>query len=279
MRSSVQTPSTSGRGQEQRHFSTRLRTPPSCTPHARICPTTPRPSPVAGARALRQKRQLVDTAAATSGRGDGGGNGGGVVLREVLTRPERVKLDTGDDSAFYDMPRFVKHVDVDFLDQVTELYRQRIPEGGAVLDLCGSWVSHLPAEVYYSKVVGHGMNAAELARNPRLEAFFVRDLNREPDGWPLVDQSLDAVLCCVSVQYLQQPERVFAEIYRVLKPGGVCIVTFSNRMFYTKARSSYGWARSIHVPCSHPLRYQTKSTPRYQRMTHISSHVYLCCIY
>ncbi|GIL54349.1 hypothetical protein Vafri_9917 [Volvox africanus] len=96
-----------------------------------------------------------------------------------------------------DMPRFVKHVDVDFLDQVTELYRQRIPEGGAVLDLCGSWVSHLPAEVYYSKVVGHGMNAAELARNPRLEAFFVRDLNREPDGWPLVDQSLDAVLCCV----------------------------------------------------------------------------------
>ncbi|GIL54348.1 hypothetical protein Vafri_9917 [Volvox africanus] len=146
-----------------------------------------------------------------------------------------------------DMPRFVKHVDVDFLDQVTELYRQRIPEGGAVLDLCGSWVSHLPAEVYYSKVVGHGMNAAELARNPRLEAFFVRDLNREPDGWPLVDQSLDAVLCCVSVQYLQQPERVFAEIYRVLKPGGVCIVTFSNRMFYTKAiaawRDASGFAR------------------------------------
>ncbi|GLI61477.1 hypothetical protein VaNZ11_003874 [Volvox africanus] len=236
MRSSVQTPSTSGRGQEQRHFSARLRTPSPCTAHPSICPTTPRPTPVAGARAVRQKRQLVNTAAVTSGRGDAGGNGGGggVVLREVLTRPERVKLDTGDDSAFYDMPRFVKHVDADFLDQVTELYRQRIPEGGAVLDLCSSWVSHLPAEMYYTKVLGHGMNAAELARNQRFEAYFVRDLNQEPDGWPLADQGLDAVVCCVSVQYLQQPERVFAEIYRVLKPGGVCIVTFSNRMFYTK---------------------------------------------
>jgi hypothetical protein len=34
---------------------------------------------------------------------------------------------------------------------------------------------------------------------------------------------------------MQQPERVFAEIYRVLKPGGVVIMSFSNRMFYTKA--------------------------------------------
>jgi len=33
-----------------------------------------------------------------------------------------------------------------------------------------------------------------------------------------------------------QPEKVFAEIYRVLKPGGSCIMTFSNRLFYDKAR-------------------------------------------
>ena len=32
-----------------------------------------------------------------------------------------------------------------------------------------------------------------------------------------------------------QPEKVFAEIYRVLKPGGSCIATFSNRLFYDKA--------------------------------------------
>jgi hypothetical protein len=55
----------------------------------------------------------------------------------------------------------VTHVDDTFLEKVTQLYRQRIPEGAAVLDLMSSWVSHLPPERRYSKVVGHGMNAAE----------------------------------------------------------------------------------------------------------------------
>ena len=43
------------------------------------------------------------------------------------------------------------------------------------------------------------------------------------------------MICTVSVQYLQYPERVFAEIYRVLKPGGICIISFSSRLFYQKA--------------------------------------------
>ncbi|EIE19047.1 S-adenosyl-L-methionine-dependent methyltransferase, partial [Coccomyxa subellipsoidea C-169] len=164
---------------------------------------------------------------------------GGAITREVLARSERSKLDRGDDRQFYDSPRLVTHVDDTFIEKVTQLYRQRIPKDAAVLDLMSSWISHLPPERRYSKVVGHGMNAAELARNKRLDSFFVRDLNAEPDGWALLDRSFDAVLCCVSVQYLQQPERAFAEIYRVLKPGGVCIVTFSNRLFYNKAIQ--GW--------------------------------------
>jgi hypothetical protein len=73
----------------------------------------------------------------------------------------------------------------------------RTHAGGAVLDLCSSWVSHLPKEVSYSRVVGHGLNAAELARNPRLDTFFVRNLNAEPDAWALADQSFDAVVMCV----------------------------------------------------------------------------------
>lgn len=83
------------------------------------------------------------------------------------------------------------------------------------------------------------MNAQELSRNPQLTQWFVRNLNKEPDGWALEDRSVDAVVCCVSVQYLQQPERVLAEVYRVLKPGGVVIITFSNRMFYTKAVAAW----------------------------------------
>ena len=86
----------------------------------------------------------------------------------------------------------------------------------------------------------HALNAAprppaQLSRNPRLERFFVRDLNAQPDGWALRDASFDAVICCVSVQYFQQPERVFAEVARVLRPGGVAVFSFSTRMFATKA--------------------------------------------
>lgn len=74
----------------------------------------------------------------------------------------------------------------------------------------------------------------QLARNKQLDEFFVRDLNKDPSNWSMADCSFDAVLCCVSAQYLQQPEKVFAEIHRILKPGGVCIVTFSNRLYSTK---------------------------------------------
>ncbi|KAK9832709.1 hypothetical protein WJX81_002517 [Elliptochloris bilobata] len=171
----------------------------------------------------------------------------GTVAREVLSRADRTKLDGGDDRHFYSAPRLVTHVDGEFLRRVTQLYRQRVPDGSAILDLMSSWVSHLPEEAKYARVVGHGMNAAELARNRRLDSFFVRDLNAQPDGWALADCSFDAVLCCVSVQYLQQPERVFAEVFRVLKPGGCCIVTLSNRLYYEKAirawRDGSGYAR------------------------------------
>lgn len=158
-----------------------------------------------------------------------------VVQREVLTPSERTKLDIADDVTFYDQPRLVHHTDEAFRRKVTQLYKQQIPANGAVLDLMSSWVSHLPNDVNYSLVVGHGMNAQELKKNRRLDRFFVRDFNRDPKKWSEQANTFDAVICCASVQYLQQPECVFAEILRVLKPDGVCIMTFSNRLFYSKA--------------------------------------------
>lgn len=155
--------------------------------------------------------------------------------REVLDQRQRGKIDLSDDRLFYSSPRMVHHLDGGFRAQLTQLFRERIPEGAAVLDLCSSWVSHLPPEKSYSRVIGHGLNAAELGRNPQLSEFFVRNLNTDPNGWAIADASLDAVVCTASVQYLQQPEAVFAEIARVLRPGGVVIMAFSNRMFYEKA--------------------------------------------
>ncbi|MEB3226490.1 MAG: class I SAM-dependent methyltransferase [Synechococcus sp.] len=155
----------------------------------------------------------------------------------ILSPAQRQKLDPSDDQLFYDYPRFVTHVDDHFIAQLTQLYEKLLPSDGRILDLMSSWVSHLP-DFAFQEVVGHGMNAAELAKNPRLDRYFVQNLNLNPQ-LPLEDASFEAVLMSVSVQYLQYPEAVFAEIQRVLTPGGVCIVSFSNRMFYQKAIAAW----------------------------------------
>lgn len=144
------------------------------------------------------------------------------------------KADPSPDAEFYAEPRFVTHIDDPAIAAVTQIYRQRLPPGGMVLDLMSSWVSHLPEDIRYASVIGHGMNAEELAANPRLSRWFVQDLNRDP-VIPLNDDSFDAACLCVSVQYLQRPVEVFRGVARVLRPGAPFIVSFSNRCFPTKA--------------------------------------------
>lgn len=144
------------------------------------------------------------------------------------------KLDPSPDAEFYDQPRFVAHIDDGAIDAVTGIYRDIFPTGGVLLDLMSSWISHLPEDVSYGAVTGHGMNAEELAANPRLSRWFVQDLNRDPI-LPLDSDSFDGASLCASVQYLQRPVEVFREVFRVLKPGAPFVVSFSNRCFPTKA--------------------------------------------
>lgn len=159
--------------------------------------------------------------------------------RIVLLRPEqRTKLDETEDTIFYSMPRLVTHVDANFIDRLTDLYRERLKPNTRILDLMSSWVSHLPDEIEFSYVEGHGMNEEELAKNPRLDGYFIQDLNQNPK-LPRSDEEFDAVLIAVSVQYLQYPEAIFSEIQRVLKPNGIVIISFSNRMFYQKAIAAW----------------------------------------
>ncbi|MDZ8184358.1 MAG: class I SAM-dependent methyltransferase [Nostoc sp. ChiSLP02] len=147
---------------------------------------------------------------------------------------DRLKLDDTDDRLFYAYPRFVTHVDEGFIQQLTDLYRDRLKPNTRIFDMMSSWVSHLPEEMEFSHVEGHGLNAEELARNPRFNRYFVQNLNENPQ-LPLPNEDFDAVLNCVSVQYIQYPEAIFSEIHRILKPGGVAIISFSNRMFFQKA--------------------------------------------
>lgn len=159
-------------------------------------------------------------------------------MKALLQSHQRTKLDPTSDTLFYEVPRFVTHVDESFIQQLTGLYRERLKPGMRIFDMMSSWVSHLPEEMAFEWIEGHGLNAEELAKNPRLDHYFVQNLN-ENDHFPLEDESFDAVLNTVSVQYLQYSEAVFAEMYRILKPGGIAIVSFSNRMFYQKAIAAW----------------------------------------
>ncbi len=121
-----------------------MRCPPACCPHLlttqldfatleslTMCTSTcllPLPSVLTGPR---RQRGTVRPQAANNGSSSGG--------RLVLEPQQRAKLDMRADSDFYAMPRFVHHLDANFRAQLTQLIRERIPEGAAVLDLCSSW--------------------------------------------------------------------------------------------------------------------------------------------
>ena len=155
-------------------------------------------------------------------------------LRDELFR----RQDEAPDAEFYATPRFVTHIDPETIAELTKAYGELLTPGASVLDLMSSWVSHLPPDATYSRVAGLGMNRAELHANPRLSDFAVHDLNVEPE-LPYADESFDAVMNAVSIQYLTRPTEVFASIARVLRPGGLSIVAMSQRLFPTKAIAAF----------------------------------------
>lgn len=144
------------------------------------------------------------------------------------------RVDETLDTWFYRPPRIVTHIDDAACAALALFYRERLPAGGRILDLMSSCVSHLPTDVAYDRVIGHGMNAAELNANPQLTGGFVQDINRYP-ALPFADANFDGCTVAVSVQYMTRPVEIFAEVARILKPGAPFILSFSNRMFPTKA--------------------------------------------
>lgn len=138
------------------------------------------------------------------------------------------RMDESDDSIFYDSPRLCYHIDDAAVSALTAYYADNFQDGEDILDICSSWVSHYPKEWKGGNVVGLGMNEYELSQNPRLSSYVVKDLNDEPI-FPFDDASFDKVTCVVSVDYLNKPLEVFKEINRVLRPGGECLISMSNR--------------------------------------------------
>jgi len=151
-----------------------------------------------------------------------------------LSTYDRNKSDICDDEIFYQQPRFVHHLSDSFRNRLTSLYSEYLLNHHIILDLMSSWVSHLPSNISYKKVIGHGMNEAELSSNARLDRFFVQNLNKK-QNMPIEDSYIDAGLIVAGWQYLQYPEQVSLELSRVIKSDSLLIISFTNRAFWTKA--------------------------------------------
>jgi hypothetical protein len=150
-------------------------------------------------------------------------------------RPEHFqRVDEGPDPEFYSFPRKVVHIDDAAIDAIKWFFAETLPPNGVILDLLSSWRSHWPAELPKQRLVGLGLNAEEMDDNPHLDDYVVHDVNTDP-RLPFDDNLFDAAVLTVSIQYLTKPIEVFRDVNRVLKPGGLFAVIFSNRMFPTKA--------------------------------------------
>ena len=145
-----------------------------------------------------------------------------------------VRADDTDDTIFYAKDRMVDHLDSLALQTIENLVgRLVVDDSPAILDLMASCDSHIPNSVKASRIVGLGLNERELASNTVLDEYVIHDVNKSP-ALPFEDETFDVVLNTVSVDYMTQPVSLFTEIGRILKPGGLFLVMFSNRYFQAK---------------------------------------------
>ena len=153
---------------------------------------------------------------------------------EVLNNYQRKKLDESNDEEFYSDPKFVYHLDANFRQYLSNVYKKEISDYSTVLDLMSSWDSYLPEEKKYKKVIGHGLNKKELEKNKILDTYWIQNFNLNQEI-PLGNESVDYCLMVAAWQYLQYPENLTREILRILSDHGKFIISFSNRAFWHKA--------------------------------------------
>ena len=157
------------------------------------------------------------------------------MYRSINAEDAFSRLDDSSDAIFYSKDRFVSHLDSTALSTIEDLVGRLINiEKPVILDLMASWDSHIPESIKPARLVGLGLNENELSCNNMLSEYVIHDLNKDP-ALLFDDETFDVVLCTVSVDYMTQPVRVFKEVGRILKPGGLYLVIFSNRMFPPKA--------------------------------------------
>lgn len=126
-----------------------------------------------------------------------------------------------------------KQINKNWQDSVT-LYREAVSAAifpGATVLEAGCGFSTMFATEYKraGKVIGVDIDAEFLERNELVDQKIVSDLASLPE---LQDNSVDVIMSSWVLEHLENPEAVFAEVARILKPGGKFIFLTPNLLNY-----------------------------------------------
>jgi ubiquinone/menaquinone biosynthesis C-methylase UbiE len=117
---------------------------------------------------------------------------------------------------------------------VGEAARANLPSGGVLLDIgCGSALvadQLLDRDAHYIGVDfgGHHIESAAKRHHDVAGPLRTSFLRADGERLPLADASIDVVVFTEVIEHLLRPELAVWEIARVLRPGGVLVMTTNN---------------------------------------------------
>lgn len=120
--------------------------------------------------------------------------------------------------------------------------------GATVLDIaCGEGYGSAVLSRLAKRVVGVDVDAATVAEANRRYAAGSRlaYVVGEAGAIPFGDASFDVVVSMETIEHLQKPERLIEEVRRVLRPGGLLILSSPDKEVYNRGRST----QNIHHFC------------------------------
>jgi malonyl-CoA O-methyltransferase len=96
--------------------------------------------------------------------------------------------------------------------------------------------ARFPGSTYYGLDLAEGMVRFSRDAHPDAHHWLVADA----EALPLAASSVDLVFSSLAVQWCQRPELLFAELVRVLRPGGRCVFTSLGPGTLRELRTAWG---------------------------------------
>lgn len=125
---------------------------------------------------------------------------------------------------------------------LTNHYSFYLKDNMSVLEFGAAENSYLPEALNLEHHVGVGANQKLMNLNPSLTESFVVDLNNVDEERGIDSDELkklgaekfDVIIMANTIDFLSSPREVFKSAWALLKPGGLMIVSFTNREAYSQ---------------------------------------------